>query len=409
MSKNTFRLKFDSPTVEQEFIQHYHGKSLWQARLALLMGVGLFGSYGYLDTYIIPDTVITAWIIRLVVCSIILISFALTYVHRLQKHFQLITCLPGAITGLSLLIIIGFAGMEAGAYYVGLLVIIVWIGNFSTTRFFASFIACMAILFGFYWVFTVHVNIPGFLLLDHSYFMFTILFISLFSNYSLEASNRREFLSNREREISMEAKVAERKKAEEAIRASEEKSRLLLQSVGEGIFGVDLDGKVAFMNPAANQMLGYGPEELIGKEIHEKIHHSHADGSAYPKSECPMYLTRADGTDHHIADEVLWRKDGSSFPVEYTSMPIKKDEQVVGAVVTFMDITERKRAEEMLKESEETLREQTIQFRTIFKKSPVGILHFGKDGIVLDCNDRHAELMGSTRKKNYWNEFMEGK
>ncbi|MBW2584728.1 MAG: PAS domain S-box protein, partial [Deltaproteobacteria bacterium] len=161
------------------------------------------------------------------------------------------------------------------------------------------------------------------------------------------------------------------------LHASDEKSRLLLESVGEGIFGVDLDGKVAFMNPAANQMLGYGPEELIGKEIHEKIHHSHADGSAYPKSECPMYLTRADGTDHHIADEVLWQKDGSSFPVEYTSMPIKKNGQVVGAVVTFMDITERKRAEEKLKESEEALREQAIQLRTIFQKSPMGILHVG--------------------------------
>ncbi|MCP5045953.1 MAG: PAS domain S-box protein, partial [bacterium] len=132
--------------------------------------------------------------------------------------------------------------------------------------------------------------------------------------------------------VAVKEDTTESKAAEEALRASEEKSRLLLESVGEGIFGVDLDGKVAFINPAANQMLGYGPEELIGKEIHEKIHHSHADGSAYPKSECPMYLTRADGTDHHIADEVLWRKDGSLFPVRYTSMPIKKDGQVVGAV-----------------------------------------------------------------------------
>ena len=74
--------------------------------------------------------------------------------------------------------------------------------------------------------------------------------------------------------------IKERKLIEEALLASDEKSRLLLESVGEGIFGVDLDGKVAFINPAANQMLGYGPEELIGKEIHEKIHHSHADGSA---------------------------------------------------------------------------------------------------------------------------------
>ena len=145
--------------------------------------------------------------------------------------------------------------------------------------------------------------------------------------------------------VAVKQDITERKAAEEAIRASEEKSRLLLESVGEGIFGVDLDGKVAFINPAANRMLGYGPEELIGVDVHQKIHHSHADGSAYPKIKCPMYLTHADGTDQHIADEVLWRKDGSSFPVEYTSMPIKKDEQVVGAVVTFMDITERKRME----------------------------------------------------------------
>ena len=166
--------------------------------------------------------------------------------------------------------------------------------------------------------------------------------------------------------VAVKQDITERKAVEEAIRASEEKSRLLLESVGEGIFGVDLDGKVAFINPAANRMLGYGPEELIGHGVHEKIHHSHADGSDYPKSECPMYLTYTGDTDYHIADEMLWRKDGSSFPVEYTSMPIKKNGQVVGAVVTFMDITERKRVEAALQENEERL-------RAIINTAPVGM------------------------------------
>ncbi|MBW2435352.1 MAG: PAS domain S-box protein, partial [Deltaproteobacteria bacterium] len=146
--------------------------------------------------------------------------------------------------------------------------------------------------------------------------------------------------------VAVKEDITERKAAEEALRASEEKTRLLLESVGEGIFGVGLDGKVAFTNPAANRMLGYQAEELIGNEVHEKIHHSYVNGSAYPKNECPMYHTYADGAEHKIDDEVLWRKDGTFFPVEYTSMPIKKDGQVVGAVVTFMDITERKQMEQ---------------------------------------------------------------
>jgi len=159
--------------------------------------------------------------------------------------------------------------------------------------------------------------------------------------------------------VAVKEDITEQKKIRESLRESEEKSRLLLESVGEGIFGVNLDGKVAFINPAANRMLGYGPEELIGHDVHEKIHHSYADGSAYPKNECPMYLTHADGTDHHIADEVLWRKDGSSFPAEYTSMQIKKNEQVVGAVVTFMDITERKRMEQEIFAAKEKAEDAT--------------------------------------------------
>ena len=192
--------------------------------------------------------------------------------------------------------------------------------------------------------------------------------------------------------VAVKEDTTESKAAEEALRASEEKSRLLLESVGEGIFGVDLDGKVAFMNPAANRMLGYSPEELIGKEIHEKIHHSHADGSAYPKSECPMYLTRADGTDHHIADEVLWRKDGSSFPVEYTSMPIKKDDQIVGAVVTFMDITERKKAEEKAEQAAILIREKEAQLSTAVNSMVGGIFMIDKSLNFQLTNEQFHEL-----------------
>ncbi|MGD9151494.1 MAG: response regulator, partial [Desulfobacterales bacterium] len=149
--------------------------------------------------------------------------------------------------------------------------------------------------------------------------------------------------------------------------------------------GVDLGGKVAFINPAAYRMLGYDPEELIGEEIHAKIHHSHADGSAYPKGECPMYLTRVDGTEHYIADEVLWRKDGTSFPVAYASTPIKKDEQIVGVVVTFMDITEQKHAEAVIKEKE-------AQLSTAVNSMIGGIFMIDKDFNFQLTNEQFHEL-----------------
>jgi len=192
--------------------------------------------------------------------------------------------------------------------------------------------------------------------------------------------------------VAVKEDTTESKAAEEALRVSEEKSRLLLESVGEGIFGVDLDGKVAFINPAANRMLGYNPEELIGKEIHENIHHSHADGSAYPKSECPMYLTSADGTDHHIADEVLWRRDGSSFPVEYTSMPIKKDEQIVGAVVTFLDISERKKAEEEAEHAAILIREKEAQLSAAVNSMVGGIFMIDKNLNFQLTNEQFHQL-----------------
>jgi PAS domain S-box-containing protein len=192
--------------------------------------------------------------------------------------------------------------------------------------------------------------------------------------------------------VAVKEDITEQKQIEEALRASEEKSRLLLESVGEGIFGVDLDGRLAFINPAASRMLGYGPEELIGHEVHQKIQHSHADGSVYLKDDCPMYLTYADGAEHHIADEVLWRKDGSSFPVEYTSMPIKKNGQVVGAVVTFMDITERKKATEEAERAAILIREKESQLSTAVNNMVGGIFMIDKNLNFQLTNEQFHEL-----------------
>ncbi len=187
-------------------------------------------------------------------------------------------------------------------------------------------------------------------------------------------------------EAKVDERTAELQENQKQLETAVERSGLILDSAGEGIFGVDLDGKVAFINPAANRMLGYGPDELIGQEVHEKIHHSHADGSSYPKEECPMYLTHVDGTDHHVTDEVLWRKDGTPFPVEYTSMPIKKDGRVVGAVVTFMDITERRDMEAQIESTKS-------QLQYILDTGPIGVA-FSTKGKIHFANPRFIEMFG---------------
>ena len=136
---------------------------------------------------------------------------------------------------------------------------------------------------------------------------------------------------------------------EERVRERTEELRQLLQSAGEGMYGVDAAGRLTFINPVALNLLGFTEEEMIGKEVHDLIHHSREDGSHYQKEDCPIFATWTHGTQNR-ATEAFWRKDGRSFPVEYTSAPIIKDGNVVSAVVTFRDITERRQAEKELKE-----------------------------------------------------------
>src|SRR5215218_10258741 len=142
--------------------------------------------------------------------------------------------------------------------------------------------------------------------------------------------------------------IAERKRFEEELEQLSGQHEMVLKSAGEGIFGLGPDGNATFVNPAAARMTGWEAEELVGHPQHEVLHHTKPDGSPYPREQCPIHAALEDGTTHSREDEVFWRKDGASFPVEYMSSPIRKDGEVVGAVVTFKDITERKALEQQL-------------------------------------------------------------
>lgn len=147
---------------------------------------------------------------------------------------------------------------------------------------------------------------------------------------------------------------------------------LLLASTGEGIYGVDLDGRCVFINPAGAEMIGYAPEELIWQNMHEITHHSRPDGSPYPECECPIFNAFRRGLPCRIDSELFWRRDGGSFPVEYSSHPIMDGGQVRGAVVTFVDITERRRAANALQrakaELEERVSERTLALSTALQQ-----------------------------------------
>ncbi len=135
-----------------------------------------------------------------------------------------------------------------------------------------------------------------------------------------------------------------RQAAEAALRRNE----LILDSAGEGICGVDCKGTIIFVNPAARRMFGWSESEGLGEDLHQLTHHHRANGSDFPHADCPLYLTLQDGKRREIKDDIYWRKDGTSFPVEYTVSAIEQNGRITGAVNLFRDVTERKELEERI-------------------------------------------------------------
>ena len=187
--------------------------------------------------------------------------------------------------------------------------------------------------------------------------------------------------------------ITDLKKTEQSLQESEEKYLLLLNSTAEAIYGLDLEGDCTFCNPACLRLLGYGaPKDLLGTNMHELMHHTRADGIPYPKQDCEIYVAVREGRASHVTDEVLWRADRTSFPAEYWSYPMYKTGELVGAVVTFLDISDRKRAEQALRQSEE-------KYRELFENATYGIFRSRSDGALLDVNPALVAMLGYSSKE----------
>ena len=141
--------------------------------------------------------------------------------------------------------------------------------------------------------------------------------------------------------------VTEQHEAEQALHLAMRQRELILESVGDGIYGIDLEGKLTFINQAAARALGYAPEELTGRVVHDLIHHSHGDGTPYSRSSSPILQAMRRREAIRMRDEVFWRRDGGLIPVEYSASPLLEDGQISGMVVAFQDVSERRRLEKM--------------------------------------------------------------
>src|ERR1041384_8116101 len=186
----------------------------------------------------------------------------------------------------------------------------------------------------------------------------------------------------------------EQKRAEQEFKTLSQEHKLILNCVGDGIHGINLEGIIIFENPKSCELLGYKPEELIGKPAHPTMHHSHSDGTAYPIDECPIYASMRDGATRRVTNDVFWRKDGSSFRVDYVAAAVREAKgNIRGSIVTFKDISEQFAAEQRLKLQEK-------QYRLLFQTNPNPMWVFDSKTLqILAVNEAATRLYGYSKEE----------
>lgn len=188
--------------------------------------------------------------------------------------------------------------------------------------------------------------------------------------------------------------ITERKLAGDALHKSHQNMHSLLNSMAEGAYGVDTEGNCTFVNRSFLRILGYdAPEEIIGKHIHELIHYAYTDGRHYPAAECKVYCVMQTNQELCCLDEVFWSKDGKAIPVEYWSQPIVTEGKIQGSITTFIDITERKKEQEAIRQSE-------LKFRTLYDTTSDAVQMLDEKGF-LDCNQATLVLFGCSSRNEF--------
>lgn len=182
-----------------------------------------------------------------------------------------------------------------------------------------------------------------------------------------------------------------------AVRSAGETKKLLertasiLDAAGEGIVGVNLEGRVTFVNAAAARLTGHQPAGLVGRSLHAAVHHSHEDGTPYPAADCPIRASLSYGSSCTVGDEVFWRADATSFPVEYTTTPLREDGDAAGAVVVFRDVTEQRRVDRMKDEFTSVVSHELRTPLTSIRGS-LGLLAGGALGPLPEKAQRMADI-----------------
>jgi PAS domain S-box-containing protein len=195
--------------------------------------------------------------------------------------------------------------------------------------------------------------------------------------------------------------IAERE-LEQSAASEQSRARLLdflraiTDNLGEGIYALDTTGCVTFMNPAAEAMLGWTLDELRGKDMHATIHFQHADGSAFPREQCPLLRVIGSGQVERIDDDAFTRRDGSLLPVSYVSAPIVTGGVVSGAVLAFHDVSAHKALDEALRRSERGAAAQASQLMAIFESMADAIIVYDRAGNIIRTNTADAELLGAS-------------
>jgi PAS domain S-box-containing protein len=194
--------------------------------------------------------------------------------------------------------------------------------------------------------------------------------------------------------------VTDQRQIETELRHAEQLARSLLDSTGEGIYGIDIDGICMWANPACLRLVGYQrADQLLGRNMHQLIHHTKPNGDPYPIEDCKIYQASRERRGTHADDELLFRADGSSFPAEYWSFPVLDDAGLlVGGVVTFIDITERRRAEQQLADQAAALG----QLARFFEMDPGPVLRTDLDGTILLANAAARRVFGSELVGRNW-------